>query len=337
MTKPSAVRKAAAEADRILNELNAKPGEASPGEGAGEGNQPSPSGMQAPDKSAPAPAADAVAPPAEPAPAPAAPPPAEDFRTKYDVLRNKYDAEVPLLTNKISEQDERIRGLERMLASMAPPPAPTKAEETFETYVKPEDITEYGKDFFDVVGRRAKEIVSPEVKALRKKVEELEGKLTTTVAKTAEATRAQVFKLLGERVPDWQTVNVDQGFLAWLSDVDVLSGRQRKELLTEAFEANHAERVVRFFESFKEDSGRTAPTTSAPAAPVRQPQVPIENLVAPGTSRAATPEAPGAKRVWSEQEVSEFYARRRRKMIPDEEFARTEREILQAVAEGRVR
>jgi hypothetical protein len=227
--------------------------------------------------------------------------------------------------------------MERMLQNMAPPAAPTKAEETFETFLKPEDLAEYGKDFFDVVGRKAKEIVSPEVKALRKKVEELEAKYSKTTETTAQAAREKVFSLLNARVPNWMTTNNDPAFLAWLGKRDVISGYQRRDLLTEAFESNDAERVVAFFETFhKEDSG-TAPTnSSAPASPNRAPQVPIENLVAPGSSRASAPEAPGEKRMWTNSEIADFYRRRQRKMIPDAEFQKVEREILEAVAEGRV-
>jgi hypothetical protein len=328
MTKPASVRRAAAEADRILAELNAKPGETAPAR------------TDAPDASTPdtqTSASDSAA--AAVAQAPAPTPPAasheDDFKTKYDVLRNKYDAEVPSLQATLAEQAERTRQLEKMIADLAAKQAPVRAEETF-NLVKPEEITEYGKDFFDVVGRRARETVSPELAELRKKVTEMESRFGTQAEQAKQKSKTEVFASLNTRVPNWQQLNVDPKFLAWLSQEDVLSGRQRKELLTEAFEGMHAERVVGFFEKFlKEDSG-SVPSPSTAAPQTRQPQVSMDSLVAPGSTRQSAPVAPGEKRTWTEAEISDVYARRRRRQIPDAEFAKLEQEMMLAVAEGRV-
>ena len=337
--KPAAVRRAAAEADRLIKELNAKPGEGqTPGDEAGT-ISPAPSPDTAPVASQ-EPVASPPVPPQSESAAQAPPPPAppsDDFRQKYDVLRSKYDVEIPTLHSQLAESNDRIRSLEKMLAQLAERQAAPPAAEP-EQYVKPEDINEYGKDFFDVVGRRAKEVVSQEVKELRAKVAEFEKKFSETTDKQQVSRRQQVFTLLGQRVPNWQAINSDQRFLAWLAQEDVLSGQQRKELLSKAFEANHAERVVGFFETFlKEDSGANASGTQAQAAPARQPQVPIENLVAPGSTRAPAPAAPGEKRMWTEAEIAQLYAARRRRQVSDEEFKALEKDILAAMMEGRVR
>lgn len=325
---PRAVKRQVEEANRLLASLAAKPGEAPPAP-AGDAPPPPTDNMQAPTDNTPPAAAPPVttvsdAPP--PPPAPAAEP-APDFQQKYAVLKGKYDKEIPELKATVSELVERNRQLEQMLAQLAersaPPVAPTTSK-----LIKPEEEAEYGTEFFDVVGRRAREILEAELAPLRSQVQQAnahKGRVSD------EERKQTIAEALTENVPGWEAINTSQQFLAWLADRDVFSGKVKRELLTEAFQNGDAARVVQFFKAFQEDPA------SAPAPAARTPSVDAGTLVAPGTPRGGSPaEAPGGGRMWTQAEVSQFYADARRGRIPAERKAQIEKEIIRAAAEGRV-
>jgi hypothetical protein len=324
---PRAVKRQVEEANRLLASLAAKPGETPP---APAGDAP-----PVPAGDAPPPATDNMAPAAAPtttiSDAPPPPPPVveptPDFQQKYAVLKGKYDKEIPELKATVSELVEKNRQLEHMLAQMAERSAPPVAPSTAKL-VKPEEITEYGEEFFDVVGRRAREILEAELAPLRSQVQQAnahKGRVSD------EERKQTIAEALTEQVPGWEAINTSQQFLAWLADRDVFSGKVKRELLTEAFQNGDAARVVQFFKAFQEDPA------SAPAPAARTPSVDAGTLVAPGTPRSGSPaEAPGGGRMWTQAEVSQFYADARRGRIPAERKAQIEKEIIRAAAEGRV-
>lgn len=326
---PRAVRKQAAEADRLLKELSAKPGETvvtdPPPAAAGDtppAAPPAPPAAAAPEQSftPPAPAT---------APAPATEP-VEDFKQKYSALKGKYDKEMAEMRVALAEQAETIRSLEQLVEqATAARPTPTM-KPVDSKLIKPEEEEEYGKEFFDVVGRRAREILESELAPLREKLQKNE---TREVKLTEEQKRINVQTALDEHVPNWGQLNTDARFLAWLAERDVFSGEVKQVLLTKAFRDGDAARVVGFFKAFQEDSAGT-PTPAA-----RTPSVDPGTLVAPGIAKGGSgpSEAPGGAREWTQAEISAFYSDVRRGKVPAERKAQIEAEIIRAAAEGRVR
>lgn len=331
---PRAVRKQAAEADRLLKELSAKPGETVVQDATPAAGEPAPAAATPPaatDNMQPATAnmqPVAATPPAAPQGSEAP----EDFRQKYSTLKGKYDKEMAEMRVLVAEQAEQIRSLEQLVEqATAARPAPAMPGRTVESkLIKPEEEDEYGKEFFDVVGRRAREIIDAELAPLRDKLQQT---VNREVKLTEEQKRINVQTALDEHVPNWGQLNTDARFLAWLAERDVFSGEVKQVLLTKAFQAGDAARVVGFFKAFQEDSGGT-PTPAA-----RQPAVDPGTLVAPGTPKGGSGpmEAPGGARVWTQAEIGAFYADVRRGKIPAERKAQIEAEIIKAAAEGRVR
>jgi hypothetical protein len=255
----------------------------------------------------------------------------------YGVLKGKYDKEIPELKVAIGELTERNRQNETLLAQLADRTAPTPAgpgspmpgAESFSE----QEREEYGKEFFDVVGRRAREVIAAELQPFKKQMSELNGQTSYNKKIEEERARSSVTDALDEQVVGWQSINTDQTFLAWLAGSDVFSNRTKRELLTEAFQANDAARVVRFFKAFQEDAARS------PAPVARIPSVDAGSLMAPGTPRSGGPAvAPGGDgRVWTQAEIGQFYTQVRRGKVPTDEKIRVEKEIVRAAAEGRVR
>lgn len=334
MPKPAQVRRQAQEAEDLIRTLNTPPGDPN----APPADPAQPPAPPAPDQP--------PAPPAPPTPpAPPAPQPVQDeWKHKYDVLQGKYEAEMARMNMALQNSNERISSLEQLLASVraappAAPPQPAPAAAPSSRLVTEDDRSEYGQGMVDFVGRVAKDAFAPERAAMQATIDDLRrqvGQNTATVVQTAQE---RMFTALDTAVPDWRVVNSSPTFLAWLKELDVFSGRQRHELLLEAYEKNDAVRVQRFFQAFKQEDSATDPTAAAAPVPPRTPAIDPATLVAPGAPRGGGPgaDAPGAKKIWSQPEIADFYDRKRRGKVPADEAARLERDILLASSEGRVR
>lgn len=341
---PHAARKQIREANRILAELNAPP--------APEGAQPnltaqSRPGLQlAPEtrfevqqfdpNAEPAPTAQPVAAPVarEPAPQPSE---AEVANHRYNVLQGKYNTETGRLmgvAQALEAENQRI--MRRLAEAQQQPQAPTRREEQFDlSAVTQKEREEYGEELVALMARIAKANSGPEVARLQAQVGQLQNVLNQNVQTVTQGARERVYLALKEWDPMWEATNVSQEFLDWLDQLDIMSGLARKTALMGAFEANDAQRVVGIFKAFKVEDARSRPSAPTPAAPA----VDRNSLVAPGQPRGSAAAAPNGQggRIWSEQEINDFYSRVQRKRISEEERVATQNEINKALVEGRVR
>jgi hypothetical protein len=335
MAKPAQIRRQAQDAEDLIKALNAPPGAPQ------AGDPPQPPAPQPPAPQPPAPQPPAPQPPAPQPPAPQ--PPADDaqWQHKYSVLQGKYDTEMARNTELLRQSNERISALEQLLATMrqAPQaPAPAAPQAPASKLVTAEDETEYGRNMVEFVQRAARDAWSTERAGMQRTIDELQAQLGNTNRAVQQTAQQRMHAALDQAMPDWQAMNTSPQFLAWLNLPDVFSGRRRHDLLLDAYEKNDTQRVLNFFVTFKKEDSAIDPTAAPPSA-LRAPQVDPATLVAPGAPRGAAPgaEAPGSKPIWSQQEITEFYDRKRRGKVPADEAARVEREIILASAEGRVR
>jgi hypothetical protein len=247
--------------------------------------------------------------------------------------------------NLNSQLAERLTAMENMVADMrANPPAPTTPVPTPAPtkLVTEAEQNEFGQEMLDVMGRRAQEIVSPEIAELRATVTALEQKLTGTASTVQRNARQEMLTALDTRMPEWRQINDLAEFKTWLALPDPYFGAIRHNALLSAYEQNDTPRVLNFFKGFV--SELAAPTPAAlteviPPAP--QPERPLlESLAAPG--RARTPAAttpPVEKQIITTADVNAFYDAKRRGAYNgrETEFAQLEQELFLAQREGRVR
>lgn len=281
--------------------------------------------QSAPTEPAPAPEND---PPSEPVvqrdPAPTPPTEQPDAQKKddetweqrYRVIEGKYRAEVPRLNADNRELRQQLDALKNEFEVLK-----SRGTQTPSSLISAEDREKYGDDLLDVIKRAAQEQVAAkdvEISELKRQLESV----TTTTAKTADLS---FFDQLGTLVPDWVVINGDDQFLKWLDEYDEFTGRTRQDLLSEAEQARDANRVARFFTSWK--SSQTASATNS--------QRQLESQVAPDSKRASSP--PPGKRFFSRREIADFYAAARRGEIGSKEMVAMESEIHAATIEGRIR
>lgn len=332
----------AARANEMIKQLSGEPADAPvDGDPAADNDvdQPAPAGEAA----APAPA------PSDPAPAPAAGDTqtddenSETFAQRWRSLQGVHNS----LQAKLRDADAARRNLEQLVAQMQAAPAqPAKPRAS---HITDKDSSEYGGEMVDFVRRAARDEMAPlaqAVQAMAAQVQALRrlGPVVESVAHTQVAnTRDQFYDSLTKAVPDWQSVNANEGFLGWLVEEDEFTGLQRDTLLKDAHDNLDLGRVVSIFNAYKRLNG-TPPTAAAPAAVAQTPAVPsarerLERQVAPG--RASTGTAPpqsAQKKQWTREDIAAFY---RDKMSgkykgKEQQMQALERDIFDAQHEGRV-
>jgi hypothetical protein len=243
----------------------------------------------------------------------------ETWEHRYKVLTGKYSAEVPRLA-------EEIRELKAELAAMREVKTPEPAELTLKSMTPEAVVEQFGEDFAAAVGAIAERIAAQQGNKVR---EEFAPQVEQVRKSTAQTQRADFMRELSSLVPDWREIDVDAGFTAFLDEVDPLSGRSRREYFNEADASNNANRISRFFTSFK--------ATKAPApkpTPSVESRISLESQISPSSSQKS--ESIPGKRFWTQADIRKFYQDMRRGLVGLDEGKRIESDILAAAREGRM-
>lgn len=291
-------------------------------------------------------------PSAEPAPVPeiaaslapaAAPVPAGDvnWEHRYNSMKGRYDRSeqtVRDLTTTIGSLRADMQSLKDQLATqVAEPPREMRAE----SLLTPAEVSEYGEEFLNVVGKKAREIASAEVGGLKDHIKSLESQLNGVGKTTLEQARSNLHATLDSKCPSWKEINVDDQFHAWLALPDAYSGAIRHDLLKAAYERNDSPRVLAFFQGFLSEEAAVAPAAVEPASVEQPNKVPLETLAAPGRAKtaAATPPAPAEKPTFTRAQIAEFYAHKAAGKYRgrDADAQRIEDAIFDAQRNGRIR
>lgn len=274
---------------------------------------------------------EAVEPPPEPDPPPAPPPPAppppppqpsdENWEHKYKTLQGVFNAKVPKLQDQLQQALDRIAQLEK--AKPAEPPKKPEAD--------PEDVVAFGADMVEMVTRVAEKMFGHVARQLDERITQLETTLNTTgnvVKHTAEQSFWAVFE---QMVPDWREVNANEGFLAWLAEVDPISGVQRQELLDRALNGHDAQRLAAMFNVWKK--------LQAPPPPAPPTKPSMQEQVAPKAGGSPPPPSAPPVQIITSRQIERFYNEMAQGKFRgrEKEAAVIEAQINQALAEGRVR
>lgn len=283
---------------------------------AAQSEPPAPEPQQAP---APAPVATPAQPPATPE---------ATWEQRYRTLQGMERANAERFRQRENQLAQQVNDLTQQLEALrkpTQPPAPASD-------VTAKDAEVFGSDLVDMVQRVVNSTFGHMAQQFDARLTAMEQHLQGThnaVAQTAD----QVFAdRLAALVPDYEAINVNQGFLDWLADVDPVYGVPRQAALTSAAEARDVNRVAAVFNAFKATLTPPVPT------PAPTPASTLDRQVAPRTS-AAAPTTPSAKPVFSAAEVNAFYQDVRRGVYRGREDEALQREAAfnEALAEGRIR
>jgi hypothetical protein len=284
-----------------------------------------------------------LAPAQPPAPAPASvAPPGPDFKAQYESLRGKYDRETVELRAQINAMNTTIQQLlQRQTPPAAPAPTPAPAENKFDLT---KDREEYG-ELVDKAQAWAEAKYGPVIAELQKQIKQLGGQTQAVTQATAQERVHSALDAWQARTgKNWRVQNDDDRFINWLNQTDPFSGQQRLVMMRTAYANGDSNRVVNFFDAFAKEMAATGQQPNqdmnnpgAPAPAVAH--VSLETLAAPGRGASGNPPPPGAKRIWTPQDVTAFYSQRQRGYYRgrEQEAAAIEQDLFAAQADGRYR
>jgi hypothetical protein len=280
-----------------------------------------------------------AAPPAEPpATPPAAPePPAPNWEDKYNSLQGKYNAEVPRLSREIAELRNTIAALQQAPQPPAAPPKPPADEVPPELKEK---LATFAEDYPDVAEGLQAMLQIETAKIRREAAQEIEK----VRAEASIGVQNTMYTELERRVPDWKVIRDDPSFAAWLQNVDPFSGRPLSELAQVALQEMDINRIVAFYDGFKQMKQVASPTPSTheptPTPPAAPASNPAAQFVAPPRSSGSPPPNPNPQQneTITSAFIAKFYndAAMGKYRGRDAEYNAIETKIDKAIKSGRV-
>ena len=327
---PAAVRAAAARSDEIVRQMTAAE---QPSEVISEGNpelaaetllsnteQPS-SPVEQSRQGQPAPSVDE-----------------DTWEHKYKSMKGRHDR----LQDQVQELTQQISSLQGVMATLqldaASAPLP---ELSAERLLTDEEVNDYGSDLLNVVGKKAREELTPIIKGYEAKISDLEKKLQTVNGVFAQDNHQKLLSNLDRDLPTWRELNTNDEFLSWLRLPDAYSGVIRHDMLKAAYAQGNASRVLAFFNGFLAEEAATDPAQAAPEIGTSTvPKLPLKNLAAPGRAKtAASTNAPAEKPIFTRAQIAQFYAdvAANKYRGRDDQKNKLEADIFLAQREGRIR
>lgn len=257
--------------------------------------------------------------------------PDEKWSHKYHTLKGMYDAEVPRLHSQVREMQTQIQ---QLIADKAEIEARKAEVPQVDSLITDEDKEAFGPDLIDLIERATNSKVATLANReaeLVKEIKELKGQLGSVTERQVVSEKDRFLAGLSQQVPDWETLNVDPGFIGWLQEVDPVYGIPKQIALSNAYEGGDVARVAIIFNSYK---GTLAPR--APKAKTGQQE--LQRQVAPTRTRSGTPPTNSeSEQYFTNQDIEQFYTDWRRGVYDDAEAAIMEKQIHAAAAEGRIR
>jgi len=265
----------------------------------------------------------------EPEPKPVIP--EETWERKYLTLKGMYDAEVPRLHAQMRELNGQVQTLiaENATAKAQQPAAQTA---TAKTLITEQDKEAFGSDLLDLIDRASEQKVA-EFRShnaqLVDEIRELKGKLGNVSERQVVSDKDQFLAKLSTQVPNWETLNTDQGFLNWLAEVDPVYGLPRQVALTNAYESLDASRTAVIFNQYQ---GKVAPTQQKPSQQLQSQVAPTRSRSSPAPATSA-----GDKPIYTQDQIADFYNEWIKGHLDSAEAERIEKDINAAYSEGRIR
>ena len=259
----------------------------------------------------------------------------DDTSQKLEALAKQAEAAEQrwkVLQGMIDKKDGEIETLRALLAQISSNPQ-TTAEDKPQNLLTSNDVDSFGDDLIDLVKRGSLSVLQSELPKffndINARLAKLEGSVQGVEQVTAKNAQDMFFEALQSKVPDWQTLNTDQGFLGWLNEEDQFTGASRIELLQHAFGKQDVNRTATFFLEYKRLFA--APEASEPK------ENKVAKLVSPGKTKAASARVDtGSKRTWTRAEIGKLYSDKREGRISAKQFEEFERDIFAAQADGRI-
>jgi hypothetical protein len=260
----------------------------------------------------------------------------ETFRKRYEVLSGKYGAEVPRLHQQINELTKQVADLAAALAAQGRKPESAQERKPDQQMAKtpkldPKKLADFGEDF-ESVGEIVNSLAD-QLEALKQENQTMRQALGGVQQYTAQSAEERFASGLSAEVPNWQQVNNDPLFWAFLDQVNPYTGQPMRDALNDAASKRDDKRAAFIFKQFFTQSG-AAPSaqqqgqngqTSQGKSMDRQAK--LERELSPGKSKSGATQDK-KQIVWDENTIEKFLDDVARGKIPDKEAARLEADMF---------
>lgn len=239
-----------------------------------------------------------------------------------------------VLQGMIDKKDADLENMRVLFAQMQAAGSSSDAGAQ-QSLVTDEDRSNYGADYIDLISRVATSVAQREVQnvlaSMAPTMKQMESNVSDVRKSAAQLLQERFMDTLNTKVGDWEVLNTDAGFLAWLDEMDKFTGVQRIALLRDAFAKQDVERVAEFFISYKQVAGINNAAASAPRT------AEVKRFATPSKSKASTVQSDSTTpKQWSRADISTLYDDKMRGRISQAAFEELERDLFKAQREGRV-
>lgn len=185
---------------------------------------------------------------------------------------------------------------------------------------------EYGEDFSNALSGVVENLVDQKLKGVTGDISKTKQQLESFTQDSVTERQDRFKRDLSAQVDDWEDIFFSDEFSGWLdSHTEPLSGATFGDLFRQANNDWDLNRMVRFFESYKKDTGRV----------VEEKPDPRKKHLSPGRSKAGpNPAKEAPKRQWNALTINQFYEDVRRGLYvgKEAEAQALEQEIFAANA-----
>jgi hypothetical protein len=234
-----------------------------------------------------------------------------------------------VLQGMIDKKDEEINSLRVLLSQLSAKPEQSAAEQKPSQLITQTDISEYGTDLIDLIGRKASEVYQNKISTLEAHLAELRNQLSNVAQTTVKSAQERFADALTTKVPDWESLNVDPNFITWLNQPAPFTKETKLSLLRRASSELDANEAAEFFLEYKKEQTPAQPTAQNPDP---------NKLVAPGRSKAPATKVDnaGSGRIWTRADIGKLYDDKMAGRISQKEFDELERDVFKAQRENRI-
>lgn len=259
-----------------------------------------------------------------------------DYKHKYEVLQGKFNklaSDLKTLQQREPQQpdpasierDPRFVQMQQQIAQLQQ--QNSQLMQALESQPTPEEsveldpylVEEYGEEFAKAVAESAAKQTKAAMKQFEQKfghqIEETQKRVSSV---TTHNTMATLRAMLDKANVNFELVNNDPDFHAYLAQVEPYSGEQRQILMQNAFNAGDVARTARFFTDFVKQQNR--PDANHPLADHVDPSTNV-TMQDTGTQRP----------VFDEGAWARLHDQFRRGQITEADFQKREQQLFSAL------
>lgn len=246
------------------------------------------------------------------------------WQQKYRTLEGKYSAEVPRLNAQVKELTAQLAQMQESLKKPEPPKEPE-----IQKLVTDADVEAFGSDLIEVQRKVAREVAmefKKDIDELRSENAKLREQLTHTGSQVGAVSFEQ---RLYQLVPDFEQINADSKWVAWLEEVDPILRGPRRVVAQEAFNRGDVEAIRDYVKMFK--------ATTTPAQPDAK-QAELQRQVQPNRSASSAPPSSQKGRSYTTKDIEKMFEKAAKLHATQkfDEAQKLEAEIDAAYMDGRV-